>query len=647
MAGRIAGITIEIGGDTTDLQKSLKSVDSQLKKTQSNLKDIDKLLKLDPNNTELLRQKQQELEKAIGLTKTRLEELKNAQSQVSEGSAEWDALQREIIATEQSLGQLEGQYAALQAGTDQTAQKTRSLGEAFREMSAKAAEHLQAVGKKLQDAGKSIEEFGNKLAPVSGAAAAIGTALLKMGYDAATGADDLNTLAKQTGISTAELQKMQYASDLIDVSLNDITGALKKMKPKMSENNQTFKDLGVSVTDADGNLRDATDVFYDTVEALSKIENETEKDQIAMELFGKGADSLAGIIDDGGQALKEYGEQAEELGVILDQDTLNALNEANDVIDQTKAQVKGTMAVIGSQVVPVLMPLLQKGAELVAKIGEKLRGLNEEQTETILKVVGVVAAAAPAIILIGKIVSGVGSLISAAGSLLGVLGNPAVLIIAALVAAGILLYKNWDKIKAVAETVKTSVVAAWNNLKTSVTNTVNALKTGVTTAWNNIKTAVTTAVNTLKTSVTTTWTNIKTSVSNTISAISTALDPLKTAIDNLKSTWSSAWDNINNKISDVSTTITATIDKIKEKFQPLIDKITALIDKFKELGGQKVPQSPSSMPFTGNATGNAPVAGNNVVINVYAAAGQNARQIAMEVQKVLVAQQIQKQRAYG
>lgn len=643
MAGRIAGITIEIGGDTTDLQKSLKSVDSQLKKTQSNLKDIDKLLKLDPNNTELLRQKQQELEKAIGLTKTRLDELKNAQSQVSEGSAEWDALQREIIATEQSLGQLEGQYAALQAGADQTAQKTRSLGEAFKEMSAKAAEHLQAVGKKLQDAGKSIEEFGNKLAPVSGAAAAIGTALLKMGYDAATGADDLNTLAKQTGISTAELQKMQYASDLIDVSLNDITGALKKMKPKMSENNQTFKDLGVSVTDADGNLRDATDVFYDTVEALSKIENETERDQIAMELFGKGADSLAGIIDDGGQALKEYGEQAEELGVILDQDTLNALNEANDVIDQTKAQVKGTMAVIGSQVVPVLMPLLQKGAELVAKIGEKLRGLNEEQTETILKVVGVVAAAAPAIILIGKIVSGVGSLISAAGSLLGVLGNPAVLIIAALVAAGILLYKNWDKIKAVAETVKKSVVAAWNNLKTSVSNTVNALKTGVTTAWNNIKTGVQTAVNTLKTSVTTTWNNIKTSVSNTISAISTALDPLKTAINNLKSTWSSAWDNIKSKISAVSSTITATIDKIKEKFQPLIDKITALIDKIRELGSQKVPQSTNSMPYTGNA----PVAGNNVVINVYAAAGQNARQIAMEVQKVLVAQQVQKTRSYG
>lgn len=643
MAGRIAGITIEIGGDTTDLQKSLKSVDSQLKKTQSNLKDIDKLLKLDPNNTELLRQKQQELEKAIGLTKTRLDELKNAQSQVSEGSAEWDALQREIIATEQSLGQLEGQYAALQAGTDQTAQKTRSLGEAFREMSAKAAEHLQAVGKKLQDAGKSIEEFGNKLAPVSGAAAAIGTALLKMGYDAATGADDLNTLAKQTGISTAELQKMQYASDLIDVSLNDITGALKKMKPKMSENNQTFKDLGVSVTDADGNLRDATDVFYDTVEALSKIENETEKDQIAMELFGKGADSLAGIIDDGGQALKEYGEQAEELGVILDQDTLNALNEANDVIDQTKAQVKGTMAVIGSQVVPVLMPLLQKGAELVAKIGEKLRGLNEEQTETILKVVGVVAAAAPAIILIGKIVSGVGSLISAAGSLLGVLGNPAVLIIAALVAAGILLYKNWDKIKAVAETVKKSVVAAWNNLKTSVTNTVNALKTGVTTAWNNIKTGVQTAVNTLKTSVTTTWTNIKTSVSNTISAISTALDPLKAAINNLKSTWSSAWDNIKSKISAVSSTITDTLDKIKDKFQPLIDKITALIDKWRELGGQKVPHAPSSMPYTGNA----PVAGNNITVNVYGTANMNVDELASKVQQKIVQEIMQRGRAYA
>ena len=504
MAGRIAGITVEIGGDTTDLQKSLKGVDSQLKTTQSNLKDINKLLKLDPGNTELLKQKQKELESAIAGTKDRLQQLKAAQSNVAEGTPEWDKLQREIIETEQNLQKLEGEY---------------------KEFGSVAKQQLQAVGAKLQESGEKIQDFGNKLAPVSAAAAAIGGALLKMGYDAVTSADDLNTLSKQTGVSTEMLQKMSYASDLVDVSVSDITGAMKKLKTKIDPSNEALKSLGVSATDVDGNLRDTTDVFFDVIEALSKIENETEKDQIAMELFGKSADSLAGIIDDGGAALKEYGAQAEELGLILDQDTLDSLNATNDEIDKMKATIKGTMAVVGSKVVPVLAPIITKIGDFVVMISEKLGQLNEEQTKTILTIVGVVAAAAPAIIMIGKIVSGVGSLISSASSLLGVLGNPAVLIIAALVAAGILLYKNWDKIKAKADEIKKKVSEAWNSLKTSVTNVVNNLKTSVTTAWNNIKMSVTNVMTTIKTAMTTAWTNIKTTVSNTISNIKSAIDP--------------------------------------------------------------------------------------------------------------------------
>ena len=110
MASRIAGITIEIGGNTTKLQTALKGVDNQLRKTQDTLKDVNKLLKLDPKNTELLTQKQKNLENAIKQTKERLTELKNAQSQVKEGTDEWDRLQREIIATEQNLKSLEKEY---------------------------------------------------------------------------------------------------------------------------------------------------------------------------------------------------------------------------------------------------------------------------------------------------------------------------------------------------------------------------------------------------------------------------------------------------------------------------------------------------------------------------------------------------------
>lgn len=455
MAGRIAGITIEIGGDTTNLQKSLKNVDKQLKTTQDNLKDIDRLLKLKPTSVELLTQKQKNLKDAIKLTSDRLEELKKAQEGVQKGTPEWDALQREIIETETKLQGLEKEY--------------KTFGSV-------ASQELQAVGKKLKDAGGKVSELGQKLSGFSGAAAAIGGGLLKLGYDAVTSADELNTLSKQTGISTDELQKMQYASSLVDVSVEDITGALKKLKSKIDPSNKSLAALGISATNADGSLRDATDVFNDALIALSQIENETERDQAAMDLFGKSADSLAGIIDDGGQALRDYGQQAEDLGLILDQDTLDSLNETNDTIDQMKAQISSTMAVIGSKVVPVVAPLLEKAGELIANVATKLSEMNPEVMDTVLKVVGVAAALAPVLIIGGKLISGLGSLVSVIGTVVGVLGGPLTLIIAGVIAAGVLLYKNWDTIKEKALELKENVVQSFTNLKAELKKIWDAIK---------------------------------------------------------------------------------------------------------------------------------------------------------------------------
>jgi phage-related minor tail protein len=117
MAGsRIAGITIEIGGNTTKLQDSLKDVNKSLKETYSQLRDVNKLLKLDPKNTELLRQKQELLSKAIADTKTKLDKEKQALEQLknSDGAEktkqQQEALTREIIATEQQLESLEKEY---------------------------------------------------------------------------------------------------------------------------------------------------------------------------------------------------------------------------------------------------------------------------------------------------------------------------------------------------------------------------------------------------------------------------------------------------------------------------------------------------------------------------------------------------------
>lgn len=484
MASRIAGITIEIGGNTTKLQKALQGVDKQLRTTQANLKDVDRLLKLNPGNTELLTQKQKNLSEAINLTKDRLEQLKSAQSGVEEGSAEWDALQREIIETE---GKLKG-----------------LLGEMLHFGSVSAAQ-IKVVGEKFQEAGSKVEEVGRKLSGISGAAAAIGGGLLKLGYNSAQSADDLNTLAQQTGISTDELQKMRYASELVDVSVEDITGALRKMKPKMDENNETFQKLGVSVANADGSLRNATDVFYDSIDALSKVQNETERDQLAMALFGKSADQLAGIVDDGGAALKQYGAEAEKLGLIMSGETLDALNQTNDVIDQTKARLAGTMAQIGADVAAVLGPALEKGAEWIGTITAKLRELTPEQTETILKIVAIVAAIGPVLTIGGKLISGVGSLISILGSVVGFLGGPLTIAIAAIIAVGVLLYKNWDTIKEKATELWNGVKSTFESIKNTVSSVVSsvvgqmqALWSKISGVFNSIKDKVSSVISTIK-----------------------------------------------------------------------------------------------------------------------------------------------------
>lgn len=161
MASRIQGITVEIGGDTTKLQNALKGVNGQIKSTQSQLKDVNKLLKLDPGNTELLAQKHKLLAEAVGETKEKLVTLKTAAEQANTALAngeisqeQYDALQREIIETEQDLKNLETQA----------------------NQSATAVQKIATAGEKLKTTGDNISSAGQKLLPVTAGVTALGTA---------------------------------------------------------------------------------------------------------------------------------------------------------------------------------------------------------------------------------------------------------------------------------------------------------------------------------------------------------------------------------------------------------------------------------------------------------------------------------------
>lgn len=161
MASRIQGITVEIGGDTTKLQNALKGVNGQIKSTQFQLKDVNKLLKLDPGNTELIAQKHKLLSEAVGETKEKLATLKTAAEQANTALAngeisqeQYDALQREIVQTEQDLKNLETQA----------------------NQSATAVQKIASAGEKIKTAGDNISNAGQKLLPVTGAVAGLGTA---------------------------------------------------------------------------------------------------------------------------------------------------------------------------------------------------------------------------------------------------------------------------------------------------------------------------------------------------------------------------------------------------------------------------------------------------------------------------------------
>ena len=461
MAGsRLKGITIEIDGNVTPLQKALKDVDSSLKDTQSSLKDVNKLLKLDPKNAELLRQKHELLGKAIGETEEKLKKEKEALEQLKKGDdteenrKAQDALQREIIQTESDLKKLKKQY-------DNT---TPSLKE-FSAQSKKVAENTKMV---------------------SAAAGGLGLAMIGNAYKSAQAADELNTLSRNLGISVEELQKMQYASDLVDVSVDQMAGSMSKLTKQMGSNAEIFETLGINIYNADGSMRDATEVWYESLEALSKVENETLRDQLAMELFGKSAMELSGIIDDGGAGLKAYGQEAEDMGLILSQDDVDAANKFNDAIDKLKATAGASFLEMGATLAEELTPALEKIVEIATQVFQWFANLDGETQAFILTVLGLIAAISPIAGIISTITGLAASLNVAMLPMIGTIGG-IVLAIGAVVAAGVALYKNWDTIKQKAGEVWKTVTDKFEAIKKSISEKIEAAKEAVSTAIEKIK----------------------------------------------------------------------------------------------------------------------------------------------------------------
>lgn len=210
----------------------------------------------------------------------------------------------------------------------------------------------EAVKKGVQALAKSVKEVASALwdATKSGAAYA----------------DTYNTMAATTGMSTETLQEYAYMADLIDVSMDTLTGAqtkmlnsMRKAKDGTGDAAETWKTLGIRITDANGSLRSTEDVLNDTLAALGSIENETERDAAAMTIFGRSAQDLNPLIETGADKLKELRKEAHDAGYILSGSALSALNKQQDALDRLSKKTEA----VGNRFAAKLAPGVASAAE--------------------------------------------------------------------------------------------------------------------------------------------------------------------------------------------------------------------------------------------------------------------------------------------
>lgn len=374
MAGtKVRGITIELSADATGISNGLKSANSAISSTGRELKDINKLLKLDPTNVTLLAQKHEALQRQISNTRDKLDILKKAEEDLKaqmvdggtdEQKRQLEALQREIISTEKDLEKYENQLNDTESETkdltraeQQAEQATGKMKEGFTVLKGALANLVADGLRKAAEGFKDLMTAGPAFA------------------------DEILTLSSTTSLATDTLQELSYMSGLVDVDVSTVASSLKKLTKNMDSARggtgaaaDAFATLGVSVTDINGSLRDNEDVFYDTIDALGKMENETERDALAMAIFGKSATDLNPMIEAGSKQLKAFADEAHEMGYVLDGDALKALGRVQDEFDRFGKQMESVKNQIASGVAPAIERGMKKLSDVVKKIDWKKVG---------------------------------------------------------------------------------------------------------------------------------------------------------------------------------------------------------------------------------------------------------------------------------
>lgn len=370
------------------LSASMDVLDAEMRKVSAKYADNAESAELSAAKTDLLTQK-------ISLQYDKIDNLKAGLEEAAEnyGSNAVETLrwEKELNNAEAELYKLNGQLKNnteqiedTTTATEDAGQSMGNLGDVVNGLTSKLGIQLPEGMKSSMNAMGSLDAqslaLAGGFAAVAAAIVKAEKAMISMTKESATFADNIITLSMQTGQSTQQLQEFAYASELIDVSVDTLQGSLTKLTNNMQDTmngtgnaKASFEALGVSVTNADGSMRSANDVFYETIDALGQVKNETERDAMSMDIFGRSAQDLNPLIIQGSQTLKAYADEAHNVGYVLDDEALSALGAVDDAYQRLQNTQEGVKNQLSAEFAPYLEEFYGDVTTMVKDGGKALK----------------------------------------------------------------------------------------------------------------------------------------------------------------------------------------------------------------------------------------------------------------------------------
>lgn len=390
MATRTVKARVEIDGEKqykqaiSELNTGNKTLASEMRKLQAEYKG-------NTESVEYLTKRGELLERQLLQQQEKVKTLRDAVADAAQRYGEADSKTQNWI---QQLNNAEAAEFDLQHAIDENTKEMEQQGNTMSGVSDKVQGLCDQLGINLPPAAKkaldgmqglstgSVAAMAAAVAAVTGLVTAV-KALHETTLEAAHEVDDVITKSMTTGLSTDTLQRFEYAENLIDVSVETMTGSLTKLTRNMAsaqEGNEamtaSFEALGVSIEGTDGHLRSSEEVFYDVIDALGRIDNATERDAAAMEILGKSAQELNPLIIQGTDTLRALGEEAENAGYVLDEYQIKRLGEVDDAyqrmqltVDATKKQLAADFAPASKAAMELFAGAIKAAADVLERSG--------------------------------------------------------------------------------------------------------------------------------------------------------------------------------------------------------------------------------------------------------------------------------------